>query len=224
MKVEVEDSLKGKNLKCGYVILNVRVRESPEKLKLLIKEESLKLRKKLKVEDLKEDKIVKAYRKLWWEFKMDPTKLRPSSEALLRRILLGKDLYFINNVVDSFNLASIQTGLSVGAHDLEKISGNLKVRRAKKGEKFVAIGSKGVMILNGNELVVSDEEKILDLGYSSSSCELTKITEETKKALLTFYTPPEITIEYINDSLEKLIGYLIKFSNAKVLERGVVVL
>ena len=222
MKIEIEDNLKEMELKCGYLILELDVKESSENLKKLIKKETYNLRSKMKVEDLENDNIVKAYRKLWWEFKIDPTKLRPSGEALIRRILLGKDLYLISNLVDCFNLVSIQTGLSIGAHDMEKLSGDMIIRKARKNEKFMAIGSKGEMILSGNELVVSDSEKILDLAYSTSSCELTKITSKTKKVILTVYAPKEVSIDYINDCLEKLISYLNKFSNAKVLEKEVV--
>jgi len=223
MKIVFENNLKNSELKCGYLILEIAVKESSEELKKLIHEESQKIRSKMKIEDIENDKIAKSYRKLWWNFKIDPTKLRPSGEALIRRILLGKDLYLINNFVDCFNLVSIQTGLSIGAHDIEKLSGDITIRLARTGEKFTAIGSKGEMILNGNELVVSDDKKILDLAYSTSSCELTKITKETNKAILTVYTSVEISVDHINECLEKLINYLIKFSNAKVLERGVVI-
>lgn len=223
MKIEFENRLKDIGLKCGYIILEAEVKESSKELKSLIFEESKKLRDKMKVEGLENDKIAKAYRKLWWDFKIDPTKLRPSGEALIRRILLGKELYLINNVVDCFNLTSIQTGLSIGAHDIEKLTGNITIRLAKRGEKFIAIGSKGEMILNGNELIVSDDKKVLDLAYSTSSCELTKITDKTKKIILTVYAPKEISVDYISECLEKLISYLVKFSNANIIERGVVV-
>jgi DNA/RNA-binding domain of Phe-tRNA-synthetase-like protein len=223
MKIVFENNLKNSELKCGYLILEIAVKESSEELKKLIHEESQKIRSKMKIEDIENDKIAKSYRKLWWNFKIDPTKLRPSGEALIRRVTLGKDLYLINNFVDCFNLVSIQTGLSIGAHDIEKLSGDITIRLSKAGEKFTAIGSKGEIILNGNELVVSDDKKILDLAYSTSSSELTKITKETSKAILTVYTPAEISVDYINECLEKLINYLIKFSNAKVLERGVVI-
>jgi DNA/RNA-binding domain of Phe-tRNA-synthetase-like protein len=223
MKIIFEDNLKNSELKCGYLISEITIKESSDELKKLIHDESRKLRSKMKIEDLENDKIAKSYRKLWWNFKIDPTKLRPSGEALIRRILLGKDLYLINNFVDCFNLVSIQTGLSIGAHDIEKLSGNIAIRLARNGEKFIAIGSKGEIILKGDELVVSDDENVLDLAYSTSSCDLTKITKETSKAILTVYTPSEISVDYINDCLEKLINYLIKFSNAKILEKGVVV-
>jgi DNA/RNA-binding domain of Phe-tRNA-synthetase-like protein len=223
MKIVFEDKLKSSELKCGYLISEISVKESSDELKKLIQNESQELRNRMKIEDLEKDETAKSYRKLWWNFKIDPTKLRPSGEALIRRILLGKGLYLINNFVDCFNLVSIQTGLSIGAHDIEKLSGNITIKLARNGEKFIAIGSKGEMVLKGGELVVSDDKNVLDLAYSTSSCELTKITKETKKAILTVYTPEEISVDYINECLEKLINYLIKFSNAKVLERGVVI-
>ena len=55
----------------------------------------------------------------------EPSRYRVSSEALIRRILQGKGLYRINNVVDTNNLISIETGYSVGSYDLENLHGNI---------------------------------------------------------------------------------------------------
>ena len=51
----------------------------------------------------------------------DPSRYRLSAEALLRRILQGKSLYKVNNVIDILNLISIRSGISIGGYDAEKI-------------------------------------------------------------------------------------------------------
>jgi DNA/RNA-binding domain of Phe-tRNA-synthetase-like protein len=65
------------------------------------------LRQRFRLETLKDEPVIKAYRQFYWSLGIDPTKLRPSSEALVRRCLQGTVIPRINNVVDANNLASI---------------------------------------------------------------------------------------------------------------------
>lgn len=176
------------SLLIGYIeVKGVKVEPSPAELLQQISQAEEDLRSKYTLNDLQSGTF-RAYRDLWWAFDMDPTKLRPSAEALIRRILSGKPLFHINNVVDAMNLLSIRHELSIGLHDLDRVKPPLEVRLAK-AEPFPAIGSKGQMELKGGELCVADQEKILDLAYSTSSCELSKVTSRTKNMLLTVYTP-----------------------------------
>jgi DNA/RNA-binding domain of Phe-tRNA-synthetase-like protein len=58
---------------------------------------------------LKDNPAVRAYRDFYWKLDIDPTKTRPSGEALLRRVLHGEELLCISTVVDAYNLASMKT-------------------------------------------------------------------------------------------------------------------
>jgi DNA/RNA-binding domain of Phe-tRNA-synthetase-like protein len=53
----------------------------------------------------------------------DPSRYRPSAEALTRRIVKGKDLFWINNIVDILNLISLESGFSIGGYDADQDSG-----------------------------------------------------------------------------------------------------
>src|SRR5450432_3223570 len=69
------------------------------------------------VESLAEAHPIRAVRAMFREWDMDPSKCRPSSEALLRRVVQGKGLYRVSNVVDIGNLGSIETGWPFGCYD-----------------------------------------------------------------------------------------------------------
>ncbi len=69
----------------------------------------------------------------------DPSRYRLSAEALLRRIVKGKGIYQINNVVDTLNLISIKTGYSIGGYDADKIAGKITFRIGQ-AEPYAAIG------------------------------------------------------------------------------------
>ncbi len=74
-------------------------------------------RQEFTVESLAEAEPVRAVRAMFREWGMDPSKYRPSSEALLRRVVQGKGLYRVSNVVDIGNLGSIETGWPYGCYD-----------------------------------------------------------------------------------------------------------
>ncbi len=87
-------------------------------------------------------------RTLYKSFGMDPSRHRPSSEALLRRVLKGRDLYHINNVVDTCNLASLSFLLPLGMYDLPLIQGDVTLRTGREGEEYAGI-RKGPVHLEG---------------------------------------------------------------------------
>src|SRR2546427_7481342 len=67
----------------------------------------------------------------------DPTKLRPSSEALLRRVLGGRALYRINSLVDTCNLCSLEFLLPIGLYDADRIEGPVTARLGRSEERRV---------------------------------------------------------------------------------------
>jgi DNA/RNA-binding domain of Phe-tRNA-synthetase-like protein len=87
-------------------------------------------------------------RRLYRACGMDPTRLRPSSEALLRRVLRGQDLYRINSAVDACNLASLSFLLPIGLYDLDRIAGDVSLRIGRAGEEYAGI-RKGPVHLEG---------------------------------------------------------------------------
>lgn len=117
-----------------------------------------------------------AYKKLGKE----PSRYRPSAEALYRRLTQKKGMYQINNLVDTINLISLKTGYSIGGYDEEKISGNITLKKANNSDKYHAIGRGN---FNINNLPVFFDEKG-PFGSPTSDSERTKITDTTKKILL----------------------------------------
>jgi len=87
-------------------------------------------------------------RDLYKSFGMDPSRHRPSSEALLRRVLNGKGLYRLNNAVDCCNLASLTYLLPIGLYDRDLIRGDIVVRTGRAGEEYPGI-RKDVVHLGG---------------------------------------------------------------------------
>ena len=70
----------------------------------------------------------------------DPARYRGSAEALLRRVIAGKGLPRINNVVDVINLVSFESRLPVGLYDLAHVQGDIVFRAGRAEETYKGIG------------------------------------------------------------------------------------
>jgi DNA/RNA-binding domain of Phe-tRNA-synthetase-like protein len=115
----------------------------------------------------------------------DPTKLRPSSEALLRRILRGEALYRINSLVDLCNLCALEFLLPIGLYDADRITGPVLIRLGIQGEGYDSLG-KGVYAVTGR-LALFDTHG--PFGSPTNDSRRTAITEETRRCLMVIFGP-----------------------------------
>ena len=126
---------------------------------------------------------IRGSRAAYKAFGRNPGRYRVSSEALLRRVRRGDELYHINSVVDVNNLISVRSGLSVGSYDLSRIHGPIILRKAEHGEGYTGIG-KDFLDME-NMLVLADEEGIF--GSSMSDSTRAMVTEKAKDILAVIY-------------------------------------
>jgi len=124
-------------------------------------------------------------RTLYKDLGLDPTKVRPSSEALLRRVLKGEALYVVNTLVDSVNYCSLRAQLPFGLYDLDRVEPPVVLRRGTAGESYEGI-RKGVVNLEGRPVLADARGPF---GNPSSDSARTMITLATRRALLVVYAP-----------------------------------
>lgn len=163
------------------VVKGVEVKEADDEVEALLREAEEGARARLTLESLKEDPKVRAYRKFMWDMGIDPTKVRPSSEALARRALRGR-LPRINSLVDLGNAISLKYLVPIGIYDLDNVVGNMTLRRAERGEPFEPIGS-DPFELKGIEIVLADEKGPMHL-FPYRDSRRTMVTLNTKNALV----------------------------------------
>ena len=167
------------------------------------------------LESLKDEPVFRAYRDFFWRAGIDPTKVRPAGEALTRRALAGKPIPAVNNLVDAYNLASLKTGVALAAFDLNKLKGQSRMRYARKGERFLGIGMKEPMELEGREIVISDEEKLVAI-YPYRDAEETKVTKETRNVLILSCGVPGVPEEALREAEGLAVSYVTRFCGGKV--------
>ncbi|MCD6312970.1 MAG: hypothetical protein J7L79_04085 [Thaumarchaeota archaeon] len=170
-----------------------------------------RIRSRFTLDLLKDYPIIRAYRDFFWRIGIDPTKIRPASEALLRRILGGRGLPTINTLVDAYNLASAETCIALAAFDADKIEGDeLRMRLAGSGETFLGIGMDKPRILKGGEIVISDSKRLIAI-YPYRDADYSKVTLETKRVYLMTCGVPGISLERLKEAEALAAQYIRRF-------------
>ena len=166
------------------------------------------------LDSVKDHPTFRAYRDFFWSIKIDPTKIRPAAEAMIRRILAGKTLPSINTLVDAYNLASIKSRIALATFDADKLEGDLLMRFAEEGEQFYGIGMKKPLILKGGEIVVSDDQKLIAV-YPYRDADNTKVTEETENIMMLVCGVPGIPKQDLENASQVALDYINRFCDGE---------
>ena len=165
-----------------------------------------RFRSELTTESLKDMTSIAATRRVYKACGKDPSRYRPASEALIRSMLQGKELYQRDTLVDLVNLASIAYGYSIGGFDADKFVGNtLTLGIGREGEPYEGIG-RGLLNICGLPVYRDAEGGV---GTPTSDNERTKMTIDTRHlvVLINGYDGNEQRVrenaEYIQQLLRK---------------------
>jgi DNA/RNA-binding domain of Phe-tRNA-synthetase-like protein len=189
---------------------DVRVEAVHPRLTDALDEVCLRKQKEFTVETLAEAESIRAVRAVFRGWGMDPSKYRPSSEALLRRVVQGKGLYRVSNVVDVGNLVSIETGWPLGCYDLSQIQEPVTLRRGTPGESYEGIGKK-IWNLEGRPVLADPAGPF---GSPISDSTRSMITDAAKQVMIVVYIPEKSPEDIAERTLQRLCDRLAKFAGA----------
>jgi len=218
LALEVSPELKGR-VRLGLLALDgVSVREADAALAAEIEAYGAELRRRHG--DGKSADVPGAAdaRTLYKALGLDPTKTRPSSEALLRRVLKGEALYRINTLVDAMNLCSLRSQLPFGLYDLDRIEGTVVLRKGGPGESYEGI-RKAAVNVEGRP-VLADARGAF--GNPTSDSARTMVTLQTRAALVTVYAPGAFSESRLPDILKETEATLVRYCGGRGTERRVV--
>ena len=146
------------------------------------------------------DPVVSSVRRMYRRIGWEPTRYRPSSEAMIRRILKKNPLYRINNAVDLGNVTSVRFHLPMGLYDSEKIAQTITFDVGKEDETYQGLSID--LIHAHGKLILRDNSGIF--GNPTADSRRTCIDSDTRDILAIFFTPPEIDPQYLRDTLDHL--------------------
>lgn len=116
---------------------------------------------------------------------IDPTRYRPSSEALVRRVLRGAALPRINAAVDLANLAAVSYFLPIGLYDAGRLRGPVRLRLGREGESYPGIRKEKVGL--AGRLLLEDDGG--PFGNPSSDSARTAVTVAASRLLWVIFAP-----------------------------------
>jgi len=129
-----------------------------------------------------------AVRTMYKQVGIDPTKTRPSNEALLRRVKKGMALPRVNAMVDVINWCSAELQLPYGLYDLANVKGDVTLRIGRDGEEYAGIRKDTVHVAGRLTLVDAQGP----FGNPTSDSARTMVTPATRDALVVVFAPSEV--------------------------------
>ncbi|MGB1206964.1 MAG: B3/4 domain-containing protein [Chitinophagales bacterium] len=206
------------NLQLAFISCKVQVEKKNELLWQTIEETEKNIKNTVltapaigKLPNIAESRA--AYKRLGKE----PSRYRLSAEALMRRIVKGKSIYQINNVVDVINLVSMQSGYSIGGYNAEKIVGNVIFGIGKQAEPYEAIGRGSLNI----EFLPVFRDKLGAFGSPTSDSLRTMISHDTQQLLMVIIDF-EGKKQILEQTQQKAIKLLEKYAAAQNIVSDVV--
>jgi len=204
------------SLELGCIQCQVQIVDHYPNLLQLIKTELFFLQKNIQVEDIAKMMTIQSSRKGYKALGKDPARYRLSAEALLRRVIKGKGLYHINNVVDLLNLISAKSGYSIGGYDADKITGSITLGIGKKEEPYKAIGRGELNI----EYLPVFRDDTGAFGSPTSDSTRTMVTEQTNHFLMLIFNFGQH--ENLKEVMKEASEWFEKFANAVIIEKRII--
>ena len=179
--IKISEKMKNLEMKMSLGILTatVTVRPSCNEILSLLNHEVKNIESQYTLENYRNETL-EASRKIYKALGKDPSRYRISSDSLFRRIIKGKGVYYVNNVVDINNIISLRTLWSVGAYDLNKIQGDIVYGVGTTEDVYEGIG-RGSLNIDKLPVLI---DSISPFGSATSDSTRTMVTTETTELLM----------------------------------------
>lgn len=172
------------------------------------KTELEKIRSTWAGKELLADPILLGYRDLHIKVGKKNKDFRASPESLRRLFLERGRFAKINTLVDVYNLVSLKSGIALGAHDIDRIVGDVTLRLTTGAETFVPLGKSAPEPVSAGEYAYVDDGNNVICRMEVIQVEPTKTTERSRDIFLIIQgnaqTPVELLFA-VSDELKTLI-------------------
>jgi DNA/RNA-binding domain of Phe-tRNA-synthetase-like protein len=173
------------------------------------------VRQRYTLETLADHPHIRAWQEVYRGFGANPKQTPPTVEALVRRILKGKDICSISKAVDLYLAAEINALMPVGGYDLTRITGDIQLRFSMNAESFTPIGKTEAdqpEYTKPGEIIYSDSARVLTRIWNYRDCDFAKITEQSTDIALFAESPsPEIATNKLEGLVEEMADLLRRY-------------
>ena len=161
--------------------------------------------------DFHADPILESYNILHDKSNVKRRKNISASENLIRTLQKHGDIPAINQVVDIYNVISVESRIALGAHDCDKVTGNVTLRFTDGTETFQPIGQQDATLSNPHEYSYCDDSNEVLCRLEIRQVEKTKVTEDTHNLFYIIQGNDSTSLEYLQQTAEKIISLTVKY-------------
>ncbi|KQU19437.1 hypothetical protein ASG65_23850 [Bacillus sp. Leaf13] len=204
MEINISANLSSKipDFKVGIITYeNIEVGPSPQMVKgrLQLFQEALFF--DLDEKELTDFPGIKEWRKIFKTTGTNPSRYRPSVEALYRRVKKQNYLTSIHSAIDLNNFFSLLYEVPIGIYDADKLTGDISIKIGESTDEYNGLNGR----LNSMENMITSADRDGAFGSPYVDSERTKVTEETKKAIQIIYLQPKTPIKEAHQLTESLM-------------------
>lgn len=200
----------------GVIVRGMDNAGTSHELAGLLQDQCERVRNGLNSETFSDHPKFMAWQKAYQTFGAKPKKYKCSVENLYRMILDGIDLCPINKVVDVYNVISLRHMMPIGGDDLDKLEGDLFLTFAKGDEPFIRLNSEEIDHPHTGEVIYCDDKEVTCRRWNWRECDKSKMTENTKNALLVVEGLPPTTREELELAIRELSDVLQKYCGGEI--------
>jgi len=206
MKLQVNPSIVSKfpDLVIGVVIAK-DIDNSEEFSQEKLRNQEKRIKEEFNTETLSQHPKISVWREAYRAFGAKPKEHRSSIENLYRTVLKGNDIRQINKLVDIYNFISLKHMLPVGGEDLDKIEGDILLTFASNEPQVLLLGDKESRSPKDGEVIYKDNISAICRRWNWREADRTKLTEETKNAILVVEGFSKEEVEKATKELKELV-------------------
>lgn len=220
MNIVLDESIKNAIPACciGVVVIrDVSVRYTPSTLTQEFIQLQSQVAKAYNLNILPTIPRIISVRSMYKKLDFDPSRYRPASEALVRRILQKKGVYYVNSAVDVNNYCSIKYLLPFGLYDLDQVKGDVTYRVTSEGSYCNIVGN---VVSTDGKPFLTDGEGVF--GNPTSDSRRTAVTLASKNLLCVVYGDEEVEETNLYNILEFTGNMMIRYNGGIIDETKII--
>lgn len=198
------------NAEC-LVVSGIRNRQSDEEFERTRTREIETVLSELSPESIEADPVLLGYRALHREMGCANRRTIPAPETLLKNLLRVGQMPSINLAVDIYNLISLKTRLSCGAHDLALVDGDIHLRPTNGTERFVPLGSTEPKTVKPGEYAYVDDGNDILCRLEVRQADKTKVSVDTRDCFYIVQGNRAVDRDYIASAAREIIDFTTRF-------------
>ena len=161
--------------------------------------------------DVHADPILEGFNILHDNVGVKRRKNIPASENLIKLLLKNQGMFYINKVVDIYNLVSLETKLALGAHNIDNVSGDVTLRFTDGTERYIPLGQGQPVPVAPHEYCYCDDDNEVLCRLEIRQVNKTRVDENTCNIFYIIQGNDATPDSLLNDAAERIITLTVKY-------------